>query len=158
MTQKEAWAARAVRYETQARILRKSADAIDAEMNSIDVTYFTDRGTLKQKDRLRARWGKASEMRAKADAADAKAANLRVMSRRNKGDAERKTQAKRDATSVQVGDYAAFWGPRRRVEKVNRKTVRLAGYSEAVDKLYLSDIITAEEHAAAHADRSSETE
>lgn len=79
-------------------------------MNSIGVTFFTDRGTSKQKDRLRARWSKASDMRAKADAADAKAANLRVMSLRNKGDAERKTQAKRDATSVQVGGLRRILG------------------------------------------------
>ncbi|GLC63005.1 hypothetical protein PLESTB_001970300 [Pleodorina starrii] len=92
-------------------------------------------------------------MRKKADAADAKAVNLRAMSLRNKGDAERKAQAKRDGLTVKVGDYAAFWGSQRRVVKVNKKTVRLEGYPEAVDKYFLTDIVTEQEYEYVRAAR-----
>lgn len=149
--QKEIWATRADNHESRARILDKSADAIDAEMNSIDSIYFVDRGTSKQKDRLRARWSKAHEMREKAKVYRDKAANLRQMSERNEGDAARKRQERLAGhPEIEVGSLVKVWGGWHRVVKVNAKSVRIEGFSDPVAKDMVRGVVSAEDVRAAN--------
>ena len=138
-TQKQLWANRAAKYEAAAKAnLEKAAALVDARSPyERDIAFLTQPGMLRERDKMRDRFRREHELRAKAEYQAAKAENLRIMASRNKGDAEAARQAKREATVVAVGDIVDSLYGRRVVVKVNAKTVRLEGVSAAVDKAHV---------------------
>lgn len=127
------WAARAEKLEGWARSADAKADAIDAAMppHARDPAFMTQPGNIPQRlrDKLTARERRAWEFRERAKDHRAKAAELRRMAARNKGDAERARQTIRDAVSAAIEPWMyvdSIYGVRK-VLKVNAKTLRLEG-------------------------------
>lgn len=137
MSEKQRWTERAVRYEQMAAKARAEADRLqDRRDHENDMAFLTQPGVLPGRAQMRRRLDRAFELSKKADAYADKAANLRAMASRNKGDAERGRELQR-AAMVNVGDLTdSIWG-RRRVAKVNVKTVRLEGVSCPVDRAHV---------------------
>jgi len=119
------WADRADRRQAQADKARAAAEALLANRNR-DWAFVSQPGHIPARARENARTDRAMGLLAAAKVAEDKAANLRAMSERRAGDAERERQAARDARDWTVGQtvIAILYGPAT-VLKVNTKTLRL---------------------------------
>ncbi|PIB91314.1 hypothetical protein [Caulobacter sp. FWC2] len=136
MGAKEAWAAKAERLEAWAAKADAAASAIFASQPAYarDPAFQTQparssRGVAKARARLNDREVRAWELQAKAKAHREKAAELRRMASTNAGDAEARKTAYRAALDsiIEPGMYVDCIYGVRRVEKVNTKSLRLAG-------------------------------
>lgn len=119
------WADRADRRQAQADKARAAAEALLANRNR-DWAFVSQPGHIPARAREMARTDRAMGLLAAAKVAEDKAANLRAMSERRAGDAERERQAARDAVAWSVGQavVSILYGPAT-VLKVNTKTLRL---------------------------------
>lgn len=138
LTQKDRWNDKAARYEALAAGLLAKAEALQARQGfESDRAFLTQPGRLPARDRMHARLDRAAEMAKRSSAYAEKAANLRSMAARNKGDAERARDLARSSLDLTIGAITdSIWG-RRKVSKINAKTVRLEGVSCPVDKAHL---------------------
>lgn len=139
-TQKARWAAKASRYTNSAARLTEAASAALSARNT-DWAFASQPGHIPARAREIARTDRAMEMLAKADAMNAKAAQLSRMATTNKGDAESARQAARERLeSVQPGQMVtSFLYGVREVVRVNRKTFSVRdsfGGTMTVDKAH----------------------
>lgn len=77
-------------------------------------------------------WADKAEARAKGYRE--KAASLRALAARNKGDAEREKETIRQSLDLVPGDLVSAMFGVRRVTKVNAKSIRVEGVSIAIEK------------------------
>lgn len=133
---KERWAAKADRLEGWADKADAAAKAILDNQPSYarDPAFLTQparssRGVARARARLNDREARAWELQAKAKAHREKAAELRRMATTNAGDAEARRAVYRAAMDgvIEVGMYVDCIYGVRMVEKVNAKSLRLAG-------------------------------
>jgi hypothetical protein len=122
------WANKAERCLSWAVSAEAKADALVANHNR-DWAFISQPGHLPARAREMRQTDRAMELRQKAVRYRAKAAELRRMATTNAGDAEARKTAYRAALDsvIELGMYVDCIYGVRRVEKVNTKSLRLAG-------------------------------
>jgi hypothetical protein len=125
---KLAWTARADCLEAWAAAAEAKADALVANHNH-DWAFVSQPGHLPARARQIAQTDRAMELRRKAAGHREKAATLRQMAARNKGDAEAARTVHRAALSgvIEPMMYVESIYGVRRVLKVNAKSLRIEG-------------------------------
>lgn len=142
--QKERWAARAAKRAAWADSAEAKAATLTASQpeHATDGAFMSQPGRIPGRARLIARQDRAMELRQQANQHRAKAERLNAMACRERGDAERDRQVRRDAQTLQVGQQVVtiLYGPAE-VVKINTKTVRVrrlaTGSLLTVDKSHL---------------------
>lgn len=126
--QKTKWANRAATYEARADKLQAEAERLNERKSwETDIAFLTQPGRIPQRDAMHRRLERAADLAKQAKALSDKARNLRSMSQRTAGDAEKAREAIRTACDVAVGDMVSSLYGVRRVIKVNRNTVLTEG-------------------------------
>lgn len=142
-SQKQRWAARADRYDAWAVAAEAKAQAIYAARPECahDPAFQTQparssQGVARARRALAEREQNAWKLEQRAKEYREKAENLRALAARNAGDAERARADQRAALDavLHIGDEVITVFGRRRVTKINAKTIRVEGVSCAIDK------------------------
>lgn len=110
----------------KANELRSKAESIRVSLPD-DYSYWTQPVSIAGRRRNQARLNRSSELYSQAIELEKKANELAAKPVRVKGDAETERRQKIDACDVQVGQTVRSVYGDRVVEKVNKKTVLLAG-------------------------------
>lgn len=142
--QKERWAARAAKRTAWADSADAKARALIASQpeHATDWAFMSQPGRIPGRARLIAQQDRAMELGQEAARHRGQAESLTAMASREKGDAERDRQARRDAQTLHVGQQVVtiLYGPAE-VVKINTKTVRVrrleTGSLLTIDKSHL---------------------
>ena len=147
MTLKERWLNRANVSERAAQRNMERVAEIERRHAPYrgDIAFNTQPGRIPQRERMIREQDRAFELRKKAREQLQRAQELRNLATTNKGDAERKRQAERDAVTVEKGSRIStiMYGPGV-VVRVNKKTVSYqigqTGFVVKVDKSWVQGI------------------